>query len=38
MLSQCAKDTQEETRKVADGISKICAEHFPISWKYLLKV
>jgi len=32
---RCAKDTQEETRDVADQIKKLCAEHFPISWKYL---
>ena len=35
---RCAKDTQEETRDVADKISDICAEHFPISWKYLKQV
>ncbi len=33
---RCAKDTQEETREVADKISELCAEHFPISWKYLV--
>jgi thymidylate synthase (FAD) len=33
---RCAKDTQEETRDVADQINKLCAEHFPISWKYLV--
>ena len=33
---RCAKDTQEETRDVANKISEICAEHFPISWKYLI--
>ena len=32
---RCAKDTQEETRDVANKISEICGEHFPISWKYL---
>jgi thymidylate synthase (FAD) len=34
---RCAKDTQEETREIADQISELCAEHFPISWKYLKK-
>ena len=33
---RCAKDTQEETRDIADKISELCAEHFPISWKYLV--
>ena len=32
---RCAKDTQEETREVADQIHNICKEEFPISWKYL---
>lgn len=32
---RCAKDTQAETRMVADQIDKICAEQFPKSWKYL---
>ena len=32
---RCAKDTQEETREVANEIQKICTEEFPISWKYL---
>ena len=32
---RCAKDTQEETREVANEIHKICTEEFPISWKYL---
>ena len=35
---RCAKDTQEETREVANKISEICAEHFPISWKYLIDI
>ena len=35
---RCAKDTQEETRDVANKISDICAEKFPISWKYLIDV
>lgn len=32
---RCAKDTQEETRIVADSIDKFCNEEFPYSWKYL---
>ena len=32
---RCAKDTQEETREVADQIHNICKEEFPISWKHL---
>tara|TARA_B100001248_G_scaffold22241_2_gene14853 strand:- start:17688 stop:18311 length:624 start_codon:yes stop_codon:yes gene_type:complete len=32
---RCAKDTQEETRKIADKIDGICDEEFPYSWKYL---
>jgi thymidylate synthase (FAD) len=32
---RCAKDTQEETREVANQIHNICKEEFPISWKYL---
>jgi len=32
---RCANDTQAETRVIADQISVICEEHFPISWKYL---
>ena len=32
---RCAKDTQEETREVADQIHNICKEEFPMSWKYL---
>lgn len=35
---RCAKDTQEETRDVANKISEVCAEHFPISWKHLIDV
>ena len=33
---RCAKDTQEETREVAKKISDICAEKFPVSWRYLI--
>ena len=32
---RCAKDTQEETREVADQINNICKEEFPMSWKHL---
>ena len=32
---RCAKDTQEETREVADQIHNICKEEYPMSWKYL---
>jgi thymidylate synthase (FAD) len=32
---RCAKDTQQETRIIADQIRDICAERFPTSWKYL---
>jgi len=34
---RCAKDTQLETQEVANHIDAICAERFPISWKYLRK-
>jgi hypothetical protein len=33
---RCAPDTQQETREVADQISAICAEHFPVCWRYLV--
>ena len=32
---RCAKDTQEETRHIANQIHNICKEEFPNSWKYL---
>ena len=32
---RCAKDTQQETQQVANQIRDICAEQFPVSWKYL---
>ena len=32
---RCAEDTQSETRTIADGIQKICAKEFPISWREL---
>jgi thymidylate synthase (FAD) len=34
---RCAPDTQQETREIADQISTICAEHFPVCWRYLIK-
>ena len=35
---RCAKDTQQETRDIANQISKMCEKLFPISWKYLIDV
>ena len=35
---RCAKDTQEETRHIADQIHNICNKEFPTSWKYLIDV
>jgi thymidylate synthase (FAD) len=35
---RCAKDTQQETQQVANQIRDICAERFPISWKYLYAI
>ena len=35
---RCAKDTQEETRYIADEIHNICNKEFPTSWKYLINV
>ena len=35
---RCAKDTQQETRFIADGIHNICEKEFPTSWKYLIDV
>ena len=35
---RCAKDTQEETREIADQIHNICNKEFPTSWKYLIDV
>jgi len=32
---RCAKDTQLETRIIADKISEYCEKSFPISWKHL---
>jgi thymidylate synthase (FAD) len=34
---RCAKDTQLETRKIANKIDAICNKEFPYSWKYLRK-
>lgn len=34
---RCKKDTQFETRIVADQIDEIAKEHFPVCWKYLRK-
>lgn len=34
---RCKKDTQKETREVADQIDEIAKQHFPVSWKYLRK-
>lgn len=33
---RCAKDTQKETRQIAEQISHFSREHFPVSWKYLI--
>jgi thymidylate synthase (FAD) len=35
---RCAKDTQSETRTIADGIRDICSIEFPISWGELYNV
>ena len=35
---RCAKDTQQETRLIADDIHNICSKEFPTSWKYLINV
>jgi thymidylate synthase (FAD) len=32
---RCKKDTQKETRDIANQIDEIAREHFPVSWKYL---
>ena len=32
---RCAPDTQKETRIIADQISALSEQNFPISWKYL---
>lgn len=32
---RCKKDTQKETRDIADKIDSIAEKHFPISWKNL---
>ena len=33
---RCAKDTQKETREIADLISLNLKDKFPVSWKYLV--
>tara|TARA_Y100000590_G_scaffold468333_1_gene650718 strand:- start:1634 stop:2281 length:648 start_codon:yes stop_codon:yes gene_type:complete len=35
---RCAKDTQSETREIADGIRDICSSEFPTSWGELYNV
>ena len=35
---RCAKDTQLETREIADGIRDICSSEFPTSWGELYNV
>lgn len=32
---RCAKDSQLETREIANQINKLCQEKFPVAWKYL---
>ena len=32
---RCAKDTQKETREIANLISDKVQDNFPVSWKYL---
>ncbi len=32
---RCAEDTQLETRQVANKVSEICSNEFPVCWKYL---
>ena len=34
---RCAKDTQKETRDIANQMYDFCSTKFPISWKYLTK-
>ena len=33
---RCAKDTQKETRLIAEQISELTKDKFPVSWKYLV--
>ena len=33
---RCAKDTQKETREIANKISYFAEREFPVSWKYLV--
>tara|TARA_Y100000589_G_scaffold332111_1_gene389382 strand:- start:3155 stop:3913 length:759 start_codon:yes stop_codon:yes gene_type:complete len=32
---RCARDTQKETRDIANQILSMCSEIYPVSWKYL---
>ena len=32
---RCAKDTQKESRDIANQIFDLCSEVYPVSWKYL---
>ena len=32
---RCARDTQKETRDIANEILSLCSEIYPVSWKYL---
>ncbi len=32
---RCARDTQKETRDIANQILSLCSEIYPVSWKYL---
>lgn len=34
---RCAKDTQKESRDIANEIFSLCSEIYPISWKYLME-
>ena len=34
---RCAKDTQKESRDVANQIFDLCSEVYPVSWKYLME-
>jgi len=33
---RCAKDTQKETRQIADMMSDLIQDKYPVSWKYLV--
>ena len=34
---RCAKDTQKESRDIANQIFDLCSEVYPVSWKYLME-